>query len=285
MNAVTLAVIAAVATQVQPSFRTSVTAVRLDVSVMRGGQSVTGLTADDFTVLDNGVPQRVDTVVAERLPITVLLALDTSESMAGEKLAHLIDAGAALLDALRPDDRIGLVAFSHRIMVKAPVGRDRSRVREALQSLRAEGATALRDAVFAVLQLRPDDESRPLMLLFSDGADTVSWLTEQEAIDAVRRSRITVHTVEILSKPILPAMGLTTGFLERIADVSGGRSWSGASSKDLRDLFRKAFEEMRARYVLSYYPSGANEPGWHQLKVSAKSGDVRARTEYYVPPS
>ena len=104
-------------TTAQPAFKSSVEAVRLDVSVMRGGQPVRGLSTEDFVVTDNNVVQRVEGVLVDSLPVSVFLALDTSGSVAGERLSHLIDAGKALVTALRRGDRaeIGRASCRERV--------------------------------------------------------------------------------------------------------------------------------------------------------------------------
>src|SRR6185436_8136424 len=96
-------------------FRSGIEVVELDVSVTRGGQPVQGLTARDFALTDNGVAQDVDSVMLDRLPLSVTLVLDTSTSVAVDRLAHLVQAGDGLVSALRPDDRVALVTFSHLV--------------------------------------------------------------------------------------------------------------------------------------------------------------------------
>src|SRR5262245_55106415 len=80
----------------QSPFRSGVELVEIDVSVMRSGQPVAGLTSADFALTDNGVAQQVETVLVDRLPLDVTLALDTSRSLYGERLTHLVQAGEAL---------------------------------------------------------------------------------------------------------------------------------------------------------------------------------------------
>lgn len=74
------------------------------------------------------------------------------------------------------------------------------------------------------------------------------------------------------------------GLLDQLTQISGGRSWSATSDRQLQELFTKALDEMRARYLLTYTPKGAQTPGWHELKVKLKtaSGDVTARRGYFV---
>jgi VWFA-related protein len=275
-----LAIAAAIAAQAAPQapppavFRSGIEVVELDVSVTRGGQPVQGLTARDFALTDNGVAQEVDSVMLDRLPLSVTLVLDTSTSVAGDRLAHLVQAGDGLVSALRPDDRVALVTFSHLVDLRVPMTEDKPAVRDALHGITGLGATALRDAVELALALQPHDRTRPLMLIFTDGLDTTSWLAEDAVVDTARRVGVVIHAVRVESDR----------FLERLAESSGGRTWSATSDRQLRELFTSALDEMRARYLLTYTPKGVARAGWHELKVRLRNGraDVTARPGYFV---
>lgn len=255
-------------------FRGGVEVVELDVSVMRNGQAVQGLTAADFALSDNSVAQQVESVTLDRLPLSVTLVLDTSESVAGDRLSHLIQAGEGLAAALRGDDRAALITFSNSVDARVPMTSDVAAIRASLASIKGAGATALLDAVHLALELQPHDRTRPLVLVFTDGQDTASWLTPDAVIDSARRVGVVVHAVRVASDP----------FLNRLADAAGGRTWSATSDRRLRELFTRALDEMRARYLLTYTPAGVRAPGWHELKVRLKNGraDVTARPGYFV---
>ena len=124
-------------------------AVAVDVLVTRDGRPVTGLTADDFSLRDNDVPQRIDSVQLEDVPITLLLVLDTSGSVGGAPLVQLLAAAGAAAEALRPGDRVGLVTFSDKLRMVVEPPSPPSSVADALRRVRAGGATALYDATFA----------------------------------------------------------------------------------------------------------------------------------------
>ena len=251
--------------------------VELDVSVMRGGAPVAGLTAADFALTDNGVAQEVQSVTLEQLPLSVTLVLDTSQSVAGERLRHLVQAGEGLTAALRAGDRAALVTFSHMVDLRVPMTGDMPTIRTALGAMRGNGATSLRDAIHLALELQPHDRSRPLMLVFTDGHDTASWLTEDAVVDSARRAGVVIHAVRVESDALL----------DRLTQISGGRTWSATSDRQLQELFTKALDEMRARYLLTYTPRNVRQPGWHELKVKLKTGsaDITARRGYFVADS
>jgi VWFA-related protein len=275
MRLLIVALIAAQAASVpQTTFRSGVEVVELDVSVTRGGVPVAGLTARDFALTDNGTAQEVQSVTLERLPLSVTMVLDTSQSVAGERLQHLVQAGDGLTAALHTEDRAALVTFSHAVDLRVPMTGDMASIRTALGAMTGNGATSLRDAVHLALQLQPRDRTRPLVLVFTDGHDTASWLTEDAAIDSARRAGVVIHAVRLESDALL----------DKLTQISGGRSWSATSDRQLEELFTRALDEMRARYLLTYTPRGVRQTGWHDLKVRLKSGsaDITARRGYFV---
>src|SRR5687767_6956132 len=125
------------------TFSSRLEAVRVDVLVVDNGRVVRGLQPADFEVVDNGVVQQIDLASFEQLPVNVVLALDMSQSMVGERLDHLRAAGRAVLDGLRRDDRAALLTFSHMVQLPQALTRDAVTVRSALDRVQPGGATAL----------------------------------------------------------------------------------------------------------------------------------------------
>lgn len=276
-----------------PVFRTSVEVVRVDVSVTRGGAPVDGLLPSHFQVLDNGVAQTIERVSREEVPLRLLLALDTSGSVAGERLRALADAAQALVRALRPDDQVGLLTFDQAIRLAMAPTRAHAEVIGALDRLEASGPTAWRDALFAGLQLVGDAaDARPVVLLFTDGDDTASWVTPTAIGEVVRRSGVVLHAVGLATprKAVSgsrwrgrPDPGPAPSLLQAV-EAGGGHVWSAESAAALRRLFTGVLDELRARYLIVYARQGTTAPGWHEVNVRLKGvrGDVRARPGYFV---
>ena len=281
--------VAIIGAEQQPVFRAGVDVVRIDVSVMNGLNPVAGLKAENFVVTDNGVSQTLDSVSLDTVPLNLMLVLDTSGSLAGERLTHLIEAVNGLVKSLRAEDAAALMTFSEPIRLAVKATRDRAPLITELTSLTADGATSVNDAIFLALQLRPADagESRPVLLLFSDGRDTSSWLRSDHVIEATKRSGMLVHVVELVADEWLGARGVEarpSAFLGTLAETGGGRRWFAKSSRDLRELFGKALNELRARYLLTYSPSAVSREGWHDVKVTLKNarGELTARPGYFA---
>lgn len=266
---------AAVAAAQEPAFSAKVEMIRVDALVTDHGQPIRGLTAHDFEVLDNGVPQQVELVSFEQIPLDVVLALDMSDSVAGERLDHLRAAGRAALAALRGGDRSALVTFSQAVSLGAPLSGDADRVRAVLDEAAGAGETSLVDGVFAGIMAGEGDAGRALLLVFSDGVDTASWLTADAVLDIAKRSDIVAYGVSVRAsgKP---------EFLRDLTSATGGRLFELEQTTDLASTFKTIVDEFRQRYLVSYAARGVTKGGWHRLEVRVKrrGATVKARAGY-----
>ncbi len=282
------------------TFRSGVEGVHVDVLVLDGKRPVGGLRAEDFQVRDSGVAQRIDSVAFEDLPLNVIFALDTSESVQGEPLDNLKIAAIAAVQLLRPADQAAVVTFDDYVTLRSDWTRDRVRLSSAIGASKSGGATALHDAAYTALTLRASQPGRTLALIFSDGEDTVSWLRGQAAIDIARRNDAVVYGVELRPKgrwtpgylldfhsgvqtgASAPRTRLMERFLDTLAQDTGGQVLNAARAEQLHDRFVEIMTEFRTRYLITYSPTGVERTGWHPLEVTLKSrkGRVIARRGY-----
>jgi len=271
-----LAVVNAAPRSQEPTFTARVDAVRVDVDVRRGNKPVTGLSAADFEVLDNGVPQRVELVSPTALPLNVVLALDGSTSLDARERRHLVAAGKRVIDALRPSETAALVTFSDRVAIQLPFTDDWMRLRMLVGSAMPGGDTALHDAAHVAMLLTSSPPGRSMVILFSDGDDTASVLTEDSVLDTAKRTGTVVCVV---------TLGTDDDVLPRLAELTGGVFVKESSVEKVAARFGEILENFRNRYMISFYPTGVERAGWHTLKVRVKSGgDVRARSGYWPAP-
>jgi VWFA-related protein len=310
LPAAAIAMIWAAAVAREQRFRSGAAAVRVDVLVTNGKHAVRGLTGEDFEVRDNNVVQRVEQIEVDRLRLNLICVFDTSGSVAGSHLVTLVDTGRALVDALQPADRVALLSFASRIRLQARLTADRSEITRAIGTLEARGTTSLRDAALAGLALRESDPGRTLLLLFSDGADTSSWLPASRVLEAAKHTDVVVYPVALrpstvpftTTSPFVvwrppgnpfgsqtpPKVTITTTisdtFLQSLAEETAGRVMYADSDRDLKQAFVSTLSEFRERYVLTFAPHGVAAGGWHTLTVRLKgrNAKVTARRGYFA---
>ena len=258
-----------------PTFSSRVEAVRVDVLVTDDGKPVRGLRAADFEVFDNGVRQTVDLVSFEQLPLNVVFTFDLSASIVGERLDNLREASRTVLDGLRAGDQAALVMFNSTVTVGPALTSRAGLVQAAIDNAEPTGETSLIDASFAGMMVAEADAGRGLVIVFSDGRDTASWLRPEAVIDVAKRCDAVVYGV---------ASGLArrSEFLGELADQTGGRLFKIESTRSLSEVFREVMGEFRQRYLVSYSPAGVSREGWHTLTVRVKGRNavVRARPGY-----
>jgi Ca-activated chloride channel family protein len=259
-----------------PTFSAKLEAVRVDALVTDRGRVLRGLGPADFEVVDNGVAQQVDLASFEDLPLNVVLALDMSDSVSGDRLDHLRDAGRAVLGGLKRDDRVALLTFSQKVTLQQHLTADLPLLRQAFEEPVPRGRTALVDGTQAALLVGAEDAGRDLLIVFSDGLDTTSWLTPESVVESARRSDVTVYAVSVRENG-------KSEFLEQVAEATGGDVVEIESTKDLSRTFVRILDEFRQRYVVSYSPRGVTKDGWHtlQVRIKGKRATVKARTGYF----
>jgi VWFA-related protein len=262
-----------------PTFSTRVELVRIDALVTDGARPVLGLGADDFEVFDNGARQSIEHVSFDTVPVNLVLALDMSESVKGPLLVQLRTAGSAAMAGLRDGDQAALLTFSHVVHLAVPLTGNVVRVRDGLDAAAAGGGTALIDGALASLGVGESDPARGVVIVFSDGRDTASFLSGDRVLQAARRSDRVVYGVTTDGRR-------SNEFLSDLAEVTGGRVFDAADGASLARTFAAVLQEFRQRYLISYTPRGVMRPGWHAIEVRVKGRRLKiaARAGYLAGP-
>ncbi len=260
-------VVGVVSTNAQQAFfRSQVDAVVLDVLPTDRNGVISGLHAGDFEVRDNGVVQTLTHVSGEVAPLGVVLLLDTSGSLSERDLEHLRRGALEIAGMLRDQDEMRLVTFSHHVRLHGVV--DTSALATIFSRLEPLGETALHDALTAAFRLADrQDQKRPVVIAFSDGADTASWLGATHVDDAARGSWAAFFGAT-------PRVGATPIF-DDLAALTGGATLAlDADFANLPKTFLEILERVRQRYLLAFTPS-SSVPGWHELEVRVKRAGAR----------
>jgi Ca-activated chloride channel family protein len=271
----------------QATFRAGTEAVRVDVLVSDRGNPVPGLTADDFELLDNGVRQAVRLVETGEVPVSVTLVLDTSQSVAGERLQRLVGASTHLLETLQPRDRATLVVFDDRVRTLVSASSDFASIRRELERVTPGGRTSLNDAAYTGLMPSGTGDGRRLTVLFSDGADTSSWLDRDAVLRAARRTETVVYGIGLRDRlETGDGSDVMRSILEALPGATGGELLQADTTRDLDAVFARVMSRFRQRYWLAYSPQGVKAgDGWHTLTVKARARrlKVKSRAGYYSP--
>ena len=281
----------------QVTFRSTKAVVSVSVSVKRGNNVVANLTAADFLLTDNGVPQVVEAVSIESVPIDVTLFLDTSGSTAG-KLDEMQHDVQTVLQLLRPSDRFRLLTIGDAVnqaVSWVPAG---TKVAMSIEAV--GGISLIHDALMFGLLHRPEPGRRHLVVGMTDRRDCGSVVPASLLLDVAGRSDAVMHLVDY-SGAGAPSSnrGRTCSpqprpdgpeILTQAAERTGGQQHEQSRffrASSIARAFKSIFDDFRQSYVLHYSAAGVNGPGWHAVAVTVpavKNATIRARQGYYGGP-
>jgi VWFA-related protein len=279
-------------------FRSGVEVVTVDALVTQGDRAVSGLRATDFELRDSGIVQEIDTVSVDDVPVSMLLALDTSNSVEGPILRHLKDAAIGAVDSLTKDDRAAILTFADAVTLRADWGPPSPATRNAIAEAMSGGSTSLYDAGYAALTLKDDlPGRRSFVVLFSDGGDNSSWLPARALLERARRSDAVVYVVTLHPprrdvrlefRSGIELWRTDNGFrpgtpaILEVANITGGHILITERADQLRDAFSAIVTQFRSRYFITYRPRGVDAAGWHpiDLKLKKRQATIKARRGY-----
>jgi Ca-activated chloride channel family protein len=243
----------------------------------RHGEPLTGLTADDFHVAEDGVPQAVTAFAAGEFPLAVGVGVDRSFSMGGrsDRLAVAKSAARTFVRDLRPDDQVMVMAIGSETSVVAPLSAGHEEALGAIDRLDAWGTTPLYDATVAALDGIQPAKGRRALVLLSDGTDRYSEVTAADLVEQARRRDVLVYPIAIgASRPPVFA---------ELAAATGGRSFFAKEPRELASALTTIARELRFQYLLGYVPAPREDRSWHSIEVTVDRADarIRARDGYY----
>jgi VWFA-related protein len=296
-------------------FRTSVDLINVTATVTDAqGRFVPGLRMEDFDVYEDGKLQKISQFDSERVPVSLGIVLDTSGSMAGEKMAEAQSAVRRFLDQLLgPQDEVFLMRFDNHVTVLSDWTENRQSVSRMVDSIRPGGGTALYDAVSEAVPLGEQGTRRKkALVLISDGNDQNSSTDVSSVQRQIRESELLVYAIGIDSQETLaqalpriilqfPRSGssrppggrssagdrLNAGVLRSITDDSGGRTEIIRNPRDLDAATTGIASELSRQYFLGYSTSTPRDGRWHTIDVRVKQGNytVRARKGFIAESS
>jgi VWFA-related protein len=284
--ALVLAGLLAGAGRAQRVYRTEVQLVQVTVTVTdRDGRLITTLGRDDFIVHEDGVEQSVRLLTRERLPVSLGILVDVSDSMYGRRI---VDARTALdrfvLDLLAPSDEAFLLVFNHAPRLIAPWTYPPRGLAHQLEDVKPFGGTAIYDALMAAIpQLSTRRNQRCGLVVVSDGQDNSSDSTLYDTVRALVPTDAFVYAIAI-DDPSGPAIArkFSPQALNDITGPTGGYTEVIKTSADLPQATERIANELNHQYMLGYMPNHAPDGKYHSIRVRIRNAGymVRARRGY-----
>ena len=279
------------------SFRAGVELVSLAVTVSdTNGRYIGGLTANDFSVYEDGVKQDVSFFDHSNAPVALALLLDTSASME-EKLPTAQEAAIGFARRLRPQDRAELVDFDTHVEVLQPFTNDPALLEQAIRKTTADGSTSLFNAVYTALQemkkIRASSASeirRRAIVVLSDGEDTSSLLAFDDVLDLAKRAETAVYAIGTRSPADEEANA--KGFkeadfvLKQLAQQTGGEAFFPKGIDQLPAVYARISDELASQYLLGYTSKNSrHDATWRRVVVRVNQPGLIARTKlgYFAP--
>ena len=222
------------------------------------GAPVGGLTKENFLLKEDDRDQTIKVFDRESgLPLSIALAIDTSLSTRHDLPLEQASAKRFAHEILRPVDALSVYAFSENVQ-EATRGytADLKRIDESIDHIRVGAATALYDAIYLASRALDQRKGRKIIVLITDGGDTISKVDYKEAVRAAEEAEALVYSIIVV--PIENSAGREIGgehALIQLSEDTGGKHYYATSVAQLDEAFRKISDELRTQYLLAYYPS------------------------------
>jgi VWFA-related protein len=245
------------------------------------GGYVDGLARDNFQVFDDGKPEKITNFETSGQSLSCGILLDTTGSMA-EALPRVKNSIVKLIDALDPQDSVGIYTFDSRLTVRQEFTTDKQSAKRAILRTRAEGQTALFDALAQAAQEVAARAGKKVLIVFTDGDDNASVLNATAAITRAKKLGIPLYAI---------AEGEATRshnlrkILDELSQRTGGAAYQVKKASEIEDVFEKIAEDLKHLYMIAYQPpANPRDFKWHTIEVAVrgeKDYRIRAREGYF----
>lgn len=265
------------------------------------------LKQENFQIIEDGIPQQIVNFYSEEVPIKVVLLIDASGSTRHSQF-QIRQAAMNFAESLDLEDEFCVITFNYEPKLIMNWSKDRERLKRALESIYAKGATVVNDAIYVTFDdLLRGVEGKTAVIMLTDGIDTGSMVSFQEAFNLAVRSESMVYVVsqlkdywayaiaaraELQSHLQLIPKELKDDYilemeksLNRLADMTGGKVLDASRFNSLIDAYTQVAEELKNQYYISYIPINKKRDGsWRDLEVQVNRGGVVVRTRqgYYA---
>jgi Ca-activated chloride channel family protein len=291
----------AVTVSVQAQQDTPLETIKIDTNLVvlrvavndQQGRAAMSLKQNAFKVYEDGVEQQIGVFSSEESPVSWGLILDRSGSMMG-MMSDVYEAALHVIDEGTSRDETFIVTFNRRPELISEFTSDRHGLENSILGLRADGETALFDAVdFALDRLKHAKYRKKVLVVITDGEDNASRLKFRELIERAEEEEAVIYTVGMFEPvmSVLSSMGAdrdARAELKKLAEVTGGSAHFPSNVDQCRDVMKEIAREVSQQYSLGYYPLNKTRDGkWRRIQVKVSdSGShkyvARTRSGYYA---
>ncbi len=246
----------------------------------RGGY-VDGLARDSFQVFDDGRSEQITNFETSGQSLSCGILLDTTGSMA-EALPRVKNSIVRLIDGLDPQDSVAIYTFDSRLMVRQEFTTDKQAAKRAILRTRAEGQTALFDALSEAAQEVAARAGKKALIVFTDGDDNASVLNASAAVTRAKKLGIPLYAI---------AEGEATRshnlrkILDDLSERTGGTAYQVKKGSEIEEVFQKIAKDLKHLYMIAYQPpANTGDSNWHKIEVAVrgvKDYRIRAREGYF----
>jgi Ca-activated chloride channel homolog len=276
----------------------------------REGRSILGLKVENFTLLEDGKPIKIEYLSTQDNPLNVVLLLDTSQS-ALETFEKIKNAASEFIKQLRPNDKCMIVSFDSAARVKSEFTNNQKLLAKTINKivLGEKPGTIMRDSISVIVEKElPKANGRKAIILITDGKDAGSAIDEKALLYSLAESDAPIYSIRYETIPSVAAANPKTpvdkikydkkklkqfqlaqqkkneeaaNFMEKMSDVTGGRSFE-KEINNLNEAFNNITEELRKQYLIGFYPeSDKYNVSEHQIKIKIDKKNAVVRLKNY----
>jgi Ca-activated chloride channel family protein len=279
-----------------PVFGAGIEIINLSLSVTDAQNNfVTDLKESDFQVYEDGIRQDLSLYTHDKLPISMVIMIDTSASME-EKLPTAQTAAIKFSKTLQPEDLAQIVSFNDRATTLQPFTNDLGLLDSAIMKTEASSSTSLHNALYIALKdLMRDKKAAELrrraIVLLSDGEDTSSLVSDDQVLELAKKSEINIYAIRLRESRAndrqREAFSQAEYLINALARETGGRAYFPSSIGELDSVYDRIAEELRTLYSVGYVSSNSRRDGkWRRIVVRVPDREgttVRHKLGYYAP--
>jgi Ca-activated chloride channel family protein len=257
----------------------------LEFTAMDSRSQYLEIARDDLVVFEDGVEQKVETFQEATSPVSMVLVLDSSGSMrlASDKV---VAAAAAFVGALRPEDSLGMLTFADKVNVSHAITTNRANTLETLAEYKAEGGTALYDALCDSLLMLKGLKGRRAVVILTDGRDEDNPGTGPGSVRTWDNVLRLLQDQDVTMFPVGLGTKIDPERLKLLATFSGGEVYFPQDVSELTAQFERVTENIRHRYVVGYTSTNPMRDGkWRSVEIRTRSAGIRitSRKGYFAP--